>query len=256
MEKVAENYIDDCSATVDSTDLVPFCLRPKILFSIWIVSYFLLAIVRRFSEEVWLTQSFGIASTLTQTILDVVIIVSILNLNSSVFKGRSNRVILIIGFISAAFADSIYGTWVNIFAVSDTRGTVIELLYNIPFNLFLTCMALAMLRMTTRRSSRLAGQIFGLITMGALILFYFYFSTVETDSTQTAVLTGWSIISESAILLAAGIFFLFGTNIATQLIASGLLVICSTNLLLQYLEFSGQMIPGIPFEAEIGRAHV
>jgi signal transduction histidine kinase len=153
------------------------------------------------------------------------------------------------GFIAAALADSIYGTWVNILAVSDTRGTVIELLYNIPFNLFLTCMALAMLRMTTRKSSRLAGQIFGLITLGALLLFYFYFSTVKTESTQTAVLTGWSIISESAILLAAGIFFLFGTNIATQLIASGLLVICSTNLLLQYLEFSGQMIPGIPFEA-------
>lgn len=110
-------------------------------------------------------------------------------------------------------------------------------------------MAIHVLGLVLSRASKLITRFASFGTVIGVALAYLYFSSVNQTELQTNIMTCWSLMAQTGIILGAVVFFLFGTNIPSQLVASGLLIICAVNLLLQYLEFSGRMIQGIPFEA-------
>lgn len=214
-------------------------------------AYFALAILSRLFPNEFIRLAFGLTSTLIQTFLDLTIVYYALKIDEELFHTERNRRIFVFGFLCAAVGDLLYGFTVNVFGIVGTHGTWIELAFNLPFNLFLSTMGYLMTRLVLQglsdRRKRIA--IFLFCGFLALALFYFAGEIAPSVGPQTFVLTGWSLVFEPAILAGSAVFFLFGITLPSQLLGGGLWIICSVNLFLQYLEFSGRLVPAVPYEA-------
>jgi signal transduction histidine kinase len=223
----------------------------SIALAAWTLFYFGLTLLYKHADPARLMTAFGIANTVTQAVLDLLIIGQLLKLPPASVGSNGNRRLLILGFLGALWADTVWGLVVNVLGVVDFRGSWIELLSNIPFCTFLASMGLFMLRVVLKKIPEYRYWIFASTLAVAYLTLHFYIANTDLSqvSMQTFIVTTIAVVCGSAVTVGGLVLFLFGTTKPAQWISSGLLIIYSVVLMLQYQHFAGTVPTGLVFEA-------
>ncbi len=155
-----------------------------------------------------------------------------------------------LSFGSLLIGDIIYNIELNVLGITNLRGTLLELTYNIPYMIFLSAAAFAFFqtsksaRMVTRAAAGTAA-----LALSILMLWIFIPKMIsEKVEIWSGVVHTICMIAKSGII-GFGIFNLvFSRSQELRVISAGFLTILSYSILLEYIEILGTLQPGLPTE--------
>lgn len=185
---------------------------------------------------------FGVWTTIAQVGLDLWIARTLMRSKEMPFAR-----LMAWSWIITSVGDGVYGIFLNVLGIEDSRGSWVEVSYNVPFVSFLVLQAFAWVFAVgaARRRAGYWGSVAAILgSVGAL---YFLNSSNLVPSSWAFAIV--SILAQSIIIPSCALFLFFGLGQRVQWVSAGTLLIVSVNLLLQYLEVFGNLKMALPFEA-------